>query len=168
MEEKGDKVFDIQHIDFYIEIPDGEHGYDGVFVGGAPVEGIAEDGFGISPTSETDVIEALKGIEGFSVDPSNGAEGSLTLVSTSPHMQDMIDIHNEQQAGELPPFEIRVEVSSSGETGGVNAQKATGFSKITVSNAMFVSMADFETDGRDAPTYEFEFVGFGFDITGPE
>lgn len=161
------KVYNVKHVDFHIR---------NIEAGGAaidtgklqPVQGISSEGFGITPTSETEIIEGLKGEEGFSVDPSDGAEVSLTLKSTSPSLKSMIQLYNEQQDGNLAPFTVEVVVSSSEETGGTNAQEAFGFSKIIVQNCMLVSYASFETDDQSAPDYEFEMIGYGLEIEEPQ
>lgn len=167
-----DKVYNVEHVDFIIasgmdddEVTEFEDPIDGGKLN--PVTGISDDGFGITPEAETELIEGLKGEEGFSVDPSDAAEGSLTLKSTSDSLQAMIDLYNKQTTGELGPFMIKIEVQD-GDQWDTSPPKAFGFKRITVSNAMFVSYAPFETDGRDAPDYEFEFVGYGFDVEGPE
>jgi len=165
-----EKVYNVEHIDFKIsEVDgvdftedDGESKLD-------PVEGISDDGFGITPEAETELIEGLKGEEGFSVDPSSAAEGSLTLKSTSQSLQSMIDLYNAQTTGETGPFEIRIEVSDDvGGEAGTSPRHAFGFSKMVVENAMLVSYAPFETDGRESPDYEFEFIGYDFEVKGPE
>lgn len=161
------KVFNVERVDFIIDVnvPDDED-VDPSKVN--PVVGISEDGFGITPTAETAIIPALKGEEGFSVDPSNGAEISLALVSTSESIPTMIDLYRLQQEGRLPPFEIRVEVDEPEEGDLTEPGKAFGFQKIVVANCMFVNYAPFETDGREAPNYEFEFVGYGYKAHSPE
>jgi len=161
------KVYNVKHVDFSIR--NVSTGGSTVEVGKLqPVEGISSEGFGITPTSETEIIEGLKGEEGFSVDPSDGAEISLTLKSTSPSIKSMIQLYNEQQDGNLAPFTIEVTVSSADETGGTNAQAAFGFSKIVVQNVMLQSYAAFETDDQSAPDYEFEMMGYGLEIQEPE
>lgn len=153
------KVYNVKNVDFKIiseQLDSSE----------LTVAGISEEGFGVTPTAETETIPGLKGEEGFSVDPSKGAEISLTLKSTSDVIPDLIDLYNKQQDGNLAPFEISVEVNTN-ETGGTNAQEAFGFSSIVVENAMFVNYAPFETDTRSAPDYEFEFAGYGLSINEP-
>lgn len=130
------------------------------------ITGIAEDGFGITPTAETEVIPGLKGEQGFSVDPSDGAEGSLVLKSTSEDTDYMIDLYNKQQSGEIPPFTIEITVDADEEYG-TDPQEALGFSSMSVDHAFLVSYAPFETDTRAAPDYEFEFVGYGFNVNKP-
>lgn len=157
------KVYNVEKVDFKITGLENADGIDNI----GSVSGIAEDGFGITPTSETEVIPGLKGEQGFSVDPSTGAEGSLTLKSTSPNIDDMIELYNGQQDGSVPPFTIEITVETNESENGTNPAEAFGFSSMTVDNAMLVSYAPFETDTRAAPDYEFEFVGYGFNVESP-
>jgi len=163
------KVYNVELVDFIIDVAEG---VEDLFEDSSlvekldPIVGIAEDGFGVTPTAETATIPAIKGEQGFSVDPSNGAEISLTLVSTSESVPAMIELHTLQQQGKLPPFEIRVEVADDPDAL-TKPSKAFGFRSIIVENAMLVNYAPFETDTREAPNYEFEMVGYGYKVNKP-
>lgn len=172
------KVYNVEHVTFSI-YPNGlqDMELDDYWVGDnvdagkdTPYEisGISDEGFGISPTAETEMVPGLKGFQGFSVDPKDGAEGSLALKSTaSESLQFLTDLYNLQQAGRLPPFTIEVSVKDA-ETGGTSAEKAFGFQKKEIANAFFVNYAEFATDDNAAPDYEFEFIGYGYTEVGPE
>jgi len=166
------KVFNVEHVDFEIEV----RGLDDIAdIGDYDIQeynnphtvvGISEEGFGITPTAETELIPGLKGFQGFSVDPQDGAEASLTLKSTSRSLQFMTDLYNLQQLGKIPPFKIEIIVQDEG-TGGTNPDEAFGFQSKSVDNAFFVNFAPFETEETEAPDYEFEFVGYGYNEEGP-
>lgn len=169
MSDEG-KVYNVELVDFVIDLPESAQDAfpDDLLEKLNPVVGISEDGFGISPTAETEIIPALKGEEGFSIDPSNGAEGSLSLVSTSESVPAMIELYQMQQEGRLPPFELRIEVVDDEDVDSITSpSKAFGFSKIVLENAMLVNYAEFETDTRNAPSYDFEFAGYGYKVTRP-
>ena len=124
-----------------------------------PIEdGIGEDGFGITPSGETEVIKGLLGEVGFAIDPSDGAEATLSLNATSPHNAELRNIVNLQRVGEMKsvPFEIIVEDDYI---------KAFGFKKKIIKHAVIVSHPEFKTDGKSAPQYEWKFVGFGYEET---
>lgn len=159
MAEDADNVYNVKHVDFIISNINGETVDD--IEDPLVITGISSEGFGITPTSETGIIEGFKEEAGFSVDPSTGAEASLTIKSTSPNAKDLIRLYNEQQRGKLAPFTIKVYVKDE-ETGGTNARKAFGFSQLIVEHTLFSTYAPFETEEQDAPDYEFTFIGYGF------
>lgn len=161
------QVFNIKLVDFVI---DEIHSSEFDFTEIDPVEGISSDGFGITPTAETEVIEGLKGELGFSVDPGDGAEITLTLKSNSPHVPKMLKMWNAQRNGALAPFRVAVTVrgDETVEGTGQTARDAFGFSQIMVEHVMLQNYAAFETEERDAPDYEFEMIGYGMRIRGPD
>jgi len=164
------KVYNVELVNFIIELEEEAKDLftdENLVDKFDPVVGIAEDGFGVTPTSETAIIPALKGEQGFSVDPSDGAEISLSLVSTSESVPAMIELYSLQQEGRLPPFEIRIEVEEDSEDYVTSPSEAFGFQRIIVENAMLVNYAPFETDTREAPNYEFELVGYGYSAEKP-
>lgn len=166
------KVYNVKHVNFYLD--NIYWGQDDDPLQGIEIVGVAPDGFGVTPTAETRIIPGLKGEQGFSVDPSNGAEISLTVKSTSDSLHErddfpgLLKLYTLQQRGSLAPFTVRIEVTQDEETSGTKAQDAFGFSSIVVENVMFVNYAPFETDEREAPDFEFEFIGYGLTINPPE
>lgn len=164
------EVYNVEHIDFKIlGVNEGDSDYLGDGVGKLEegLKGISDEGFGITPQEETGLIEGLKGEQGFSVDPSDSVEGSVALKSTSESIQPLLNLYKAQTAGDIPPFKIMIDVSS-GDEGGTSPPEAVGFKEMIVNKAMFVSYSAFETDGRDSPDYEFEFVGYDLTIVGPD
>lgn len=156
------KIYNVELVNFNIKFPEQYNTPGDVPDDTITVEGISDDGFGITPTAETEPIEALKGYEGFSIDPSSGAEISLTLKSVSPTLKHMIELYKEHQEGELPPFQIEIAVDDTDSM--TKPNEAFGFSRIVVQYCMFVNYAAFETDGRESPDYEFEFVGYNYNV----
>lgn len=159
-----EKVYNVEHVDFIIELndedvsefdPEIQERFDG---GELTIEGISDSGFGVTPTAETEMIEGLKGYEGFSVDPGNGAEIDLAVKSTSLSLPVLQAIYNKQQDEVIAPFKVRIEVNQS------DIRPAFGFNNIEVKHCLLVNMAPFEVDGPEAPDWEFEMVGYGFTI----
>ena len=173
MAENRGKVFNIKHVDFIIEkihpepVTGDTTNWENIWEGTAPgqfiVEGMAPDGFGITPTAESEIIDGLTGEHGFSIDPRDGAEITLTLKSTSDDVPKMIALFKDQKEGNLPPFAVRIKVGD--EYGhGSPSSGAYGFKQIVVDKVMLVNFAPFETDERNAPDYEFEMIGYEWDI----
>lgn len=139
------KIFDVRHAEFH------------VIVGGETknIVGIGEDGFGISPTTESTIIRGLHGEVGFNMDPSSGGEGSVALKSTSPDNSYLLDIWQKQYLGELGPIAIEIMIKPGHE-------EEFGFRKVGVKFAMIVKPPEFRTDEKEAPSYEWSFVGYGY------
>jgi len=135
------KIFDIRHAEFHVD--------------GKNITGIGEDGFGITPATESTIIKGLHGEVGFNMDPSSGGEGSVTLKSTSPDNQHLLEIWQKQYQGVLGPIPIEITIIPGHEG-------EFGFRKVGVKWAMIVKPPEFTTDEKEAPSYEWSFVGYGY------
>lgn len=164
------KVFNIKHCEFRISNisieADNEKSYWNRYFPGVKefvLTGLSSDGAGITPTSETKIIPGLTEEEGFSVDPKSGATITVTLKSTSSDVKKMIALYKDQREGYLAPFRFDVEVKD--EFGhGSSAADAYGFKRQYVKKVMIVSFAPFETNEVEAPDYEFNMIGYGWDL----
>ena len=126
-----------------------------VRVNGVKMTDIAPDGFGISPLNEVTIIDGLQGPVGFNMDPTTAVEATITLKSTSPEHATLREISQKQQQGLLGPIALEVVV----EPGFVSA---FGFAKKSIPFAMIKSPAELETDEKESPDYEYNFIGYGY------
>ena len=104
------------------------------------------DGVGITPKREPKVVTALKGEVGFSIDPSTGADVTISLLATSESNAKMRALAEAQKAVQVS---IRSEDSD-----------ATGFEEISVDYVIFM-FAEKKLEA-EAPTYEYKGVGYGY------
>lgn len=116
---------------------------------------VAPDGFSIDPAGETVTIPGLVGETGFSKDPSTAAEGSINLLSTSPENAFLRNLKQLQDEGSKGPVAFEIIVKPDFES-------AFGFKKKGMRFAMIQNFASFETSEKEAPSYEYTLVGYGF------
>jgi len=125
-------------------------------VEGKEMEGIGEDGFGITPESEITIIKGLIGGVGANIDPYDGAEGTLYLASTSPDNKTLMELRNKQATGEKKSVVFEMIVDP-------DFVEAFGFSSRKIVHAWIVSSPEFKTAGKEAPQYEWKFAGYGYE-----
>jgi hypothetical protein len=141
MAEECGVIYDINKVHLYV----GERGKEE-----QPIKDLSPDGFGISPTGESALIEGLTGFLGFSIDPRTGAEATISLKSTSPS--------NEFLRGLIGKV-ITVRVLSDNS-------KITGFKERKIDCAMIRSPSEFATEGKDSPNIVYNIIGFNYTETG--
>jgi hypothetical protein len=129
-------------------------------IGGEVITGLAPDGFGISPTAETTLISGLKGEVGFNVDPSSGAEATVTLKSVSDsneYLRQLLNKQREAMQSDSPfePFKFEVIVDPGWD-------RAFGFKTKRIEYCVITKWPDFATDEKEAPDYEWGFMGYGY------
>lgn len=124
------------------------------------IEGLAPDGFGITPGGETTLIAGLIGEQGFNIDPSSMAEATVTLKTSSPSNDVLRDLWRRQTGLENPtertgpvPFEIKAKPGKAA---------AVGFQRRGMQSSMIVKAPEWSTDEKEAPDVEWTFVGFGY------
>ena len=115
------------------------------YVDGTEIMDIGE-GVGITPTKEPKIISSLYGEVGFSLDPSTGADVTISLLATSESNSKMRAV---AEAQKIVSVSIKSEDSD-----------ATGFSEISVDNVIF-QFAEKKIEG-EAPTYEYKGTGYGY------
>jgi len=125
-------------------------------VNGKTMTGVGSDGFGISPSGDSSVIDGLVGEVGFNVDTSSRAEASLTLNASSPENAYLRTIIKGMQAGTQSPVEFKIEVIDS------EYFNAFGFSKRGMRFAWIQGFPEYKTDKKQAPTYTYKFVGYQY------
>jgi hypothetical protein len=140
------KVFDIRRVTLKIA--------DKVIVG------IAPDGFGITPSAETTLIAGLKGEVGFNVDPSSGAEATVTLKSVSESnevLRQLLNAQREAMSSDAPfkPFKFEVIVDPGWED-------AFGFKRKVIDYCVITKWPEFATNEKEAPNLEWGFMGYGY------
>lgn len=140
------KVFDIRKVKVYVD--------------GTEITGFAPDGFGVTPGAETTMIAGLKGQVGFNVDPSTGAELTLTLKSTSDSntfLRGKMNTQQEAMGSETPfkPMLIEIIVDDGWEG-------AFGFKRKVLEYAVITKWPDYETDEKESPDLEWGFMGYGY------
>jgi len=126
-----------------------------VYVDGTEIDGLSEEGFGITPEAENTLIKGLTGDIGFNIDPSDAAMCVINLKSSSPSHTVLNDIYNQQNAGTKGPVEVIIEV----ETDWI---LAFGFRSRKISYAYVQKPSPFETDGKESPDIEYTLIGFGY------
>lgn len=118
--------------------------------------GVSPDGYGITPKAESSVIPGLTGEAGFNIDPSTMAEASVSLNAASPENSYLRDIIKKQQTGDQGPVTFAIIVEDAFKEG-------FGFKSKTLKFAMVSMYPEFKTDQKNAPTYEYKFVGYGYE-----
>jgi len=136
------RVYDVSKITLYVD--------------GNEIEGLSEDGFGLTPEAENTLIKGLTGDIGFNIDPSNAATCVINLKSSSKSHTVLNEIYKQQKAGLKGPVTILVEVDPDWIL-------AFGFRKRTVNYAYIQSPSPFETSGKEAPDIEYTLIGFGYE-----
>jgi hypothetical protein len=126
-----------------------------VYVDNQLIEGLSEDGFGITPEAENTLIKGLAGDIGFNIDPSNAATCVINLKSSSMSHQLLNDIYNKQKAGLKGPVEVKIEVAPDWVL-------AFGYRKRVISYAFVQKATPFETDGKEAPSIDYTLIGFKY------
>jgi len=134
-----------------------------LIIAGQIITGIGEDGFGITPAEENMLIKGLKGEGGFSMDPSTAAEATVSLLSTSPSNQYLRQLWKRQNPGmnaAAPrPFTFLVRVKTT-------YAEAFGFMKKYIRYTMIQGPPELVTE-KEAPQYEWKFIGYGYEETPP-
>lgn len=126
------------------------------YVNGKEMTGVSSDGFGITPAGESTVIDGLTGEVGFNVDTTSKAEASLVLNASSPENTYLRELIEGMKMGSQGPVEFRVQVIDN------DFINAFGFSKRGMKFAWIQGFPEFKTDKRNAPTYTYKFVGYGY------
>ena len=148
-----------------------------IAISGHPISDLAGDGFKMTPRGEHSFIEGLKGEAGFTLDPMTGVEMTLSLLSLSAdnsflmalwEAQNTVDATDETaikvsgvdgDATITIPFSI---VISSPNT---SFQSYFGFSTIEIEKCIISKRPEIGTDGKEAPTYEWSFIGYKLKTT---
>ena len=118
------------------------------------VDGVGEDGYGITPSIEVSVIKGLTQEWGFNMDPMTMAEAMVSLKSVSlwnGYLQQMWNL--QQVTPKSFIFQITVDAGF---------REAFGFSRKVLPKAMIVGPPEHTTDGKESPQYEWKFVGYGY------
>lgn len=116
-----------------------------VYVDGVEMVDIG-DGLGITPKKEAKIVSSLYGEVGFSLDPSTGADVTISLLATSESNSKMRALAESQKV---------VQVSIKSED-----SDATGFEEISVDYVIF-KFAEKKLEA-EAPTYEYVGIGYGY------
>lgn len=124
-------------------------------VDGREMTDVATDGFSISPSAETVIIPGLVGEAGFAKDPSSGAEATVNLNSTSPENAFLRQLKQLQDEGSKGPVTLEIIVKP-------DFVESFGFKRKGMRFAMLQNFSAFETSEKEAPTYEYTFIGYGF------
>ena len=126
-----------------------------IYVDGVEIEGLSEEGFGMTPEAENTLIKGLTGDIGFNIDPSNAATAVINLKSSSPSHTHLNDIFNQQKNGLKGPVTVLIDVDP-------DFVLAFGFRKRTIQYAYIQKPTPFETDGKESPDIEYMLIGFGY------
>jgi hypothetical protein len=124
-------------------------------IGGKPMTGVAPEGFGITPASESSVIDGLVSEVGFNVDTSTKAEATIALNASSPENDYLRGLIEQAKEGSLTPVTFVISVESGFET-------AYGFKVKGMHFAMPQGFPEFKTDKKNAPVYVYKFSGYGY------
>lgn len=124
-------------------------------VNGQEMVDVSPDGFGITPNTEHTLIEGLTGEQGFNRDPSTAGEATLSLKANSESNQFLEDLFREQRLGTTGPVSVEIAVDDDYTT-------AFGFKTKKMAFAFIQKPAAFESDGKESPTIEWTFIGYGY------
>jgi len=124
-------------------------------INGVIIEGIGEDGYGITPSGETTLITGLFGENGFNVDPSTGAEATVNLQSTSPSNEMLTLLKKVQDAGTQQPFTFEIIVD-------YEFVEAFGFKSQIINYCLIVGWPEHESS-KESNQYEWKFIGYGYE-----
>ena len=133
-----------------------------IIVDGTEITGFGEDGFGITPTQEHTIIQGLVGEQGVNVDPKSGAEATVALKSVSPSNSFLRELKTQQDARTKGPVQFEVQIDPTEVAGIPVHQRAHGFARRGMTYAWIMKWPEYTTDGKEAPTIEWEFVGYGY------
>ena len=133
-----------------------------VIVDGVEITGVSEDGFGITPTQENTIIKGLVGEIGVNIDPNDGVEATVSLKTTSPSNEFLRELKKQQAAREKGPVQFEIQIDPTEVDGVAVHQKAHGFAKKGMVYAWIMKWPEYKTDGKEAPSMEWEFVGYGY------
>lgn len=133
-----------------------------VIIDGHKMTGFSEDGFGLTPTQENSIIKGLIGEIGVNIDPTSGAEATISLKSTSLDNEFLRDLKKRQDAREVGPVQFEIQIDPTEVDGVPVHQKAHGFAKKGMVYAWIMKWPEQSTDGHESPSIEWEFVGYGY------
>ncbi len=129
-------LYDVTKVHLNVDLGDG-NGFN-------EVTDLAPDGFGMTPGSENTLIPALKGTAGFSIDPSDTADITITLLSSSEW---------NEKFSTYRANKMQIEISSDDEA-------LTGWKTITIANAMVQKRPEWSTNEKEQPMVEWTFIGY--------
>lgn len=133
-----------------------------VIINGEPMKGISEDGFGITPTQENSIIKGLTGEIGVNIDPTSGAEATVSLKSTSLSNEFLRELKKQQDERLIGPVLFEIQIDPTEVDGVPVHQKAHGFINKGMTYAWIMKWPEHSTDGHESPSIEWEFVGYGY------